>query len=247
MWRASYCQIAPHAKICDFKVLNHEGQGNFSNIIEAMYTIRSIKLEARDVVIHGATLSLGGPVAVGSCGVGYSPQCRDCNRLMNSCVVVCIAAGSDGWKTLGEVTPLNQVRRSPSSPGMSISDRGNAEEVITVGSLHSTKPHTYGISFFSSKGSTGDGRFKPHLVAPGEHIMSASLDAQDRYREDGGASRGAPERSGLIAQFLSFSKEFRQQPQAVKRILMDSCTDLGRERNFQGAGMTGAFRMIQSV
>jgi serine protease AprX len=130
---------------------------------------------------------------------------------------------------------------------MGISNPGKAEEVITVGSLHSTKPHTYGISFFWSKGPLGDGRFEPHLVAPGEHIMSASLGAQDRYTEDGGASRGAPERSGVIAQFLSFNKEFREQAQAVKRILMDSCTDLGRKRNFHAAGMTDAFRMIQGV
>ena len=33
-------------------------------------------------------------------------------------------------------------------------------------------PHIYGVSYFSSKGPTGDGRDKPDLVAPGEKIIS---------------------------------------------------------------------------
>jgi subtilisin family serine protease len=33
-------------------------------------------------------------------------------------------------------------------------------------------PHVYGVSYFSSKGPTGDGRPKPDLVAPGEKIIS---------------------------------------------------------------------------
>ena len=58
---------------------------------------------------------------------------------------------------------------------LSISDPGNAEGVITVGSVHKSNPHTYGISFFSSKGPTGDGRYKPDVVAPGEKIKSLGL------------------------------------------------------------------------
>jgi serine protease AprX len=34
-------------------------------------------------------------------------------------------------------------------------------------------PHVYGVSYYSSKGPTGDGRIKPDLVAPGEKIISA--------------------------------------------------------------------------
>lgn len=37
---------------------------------------------------------------------------------------------------------------------------------ITVGANHRDSPHQYGVSFFSSKGPTGDGRVKPDLVAP---------------------------------------------------------------------------------
>jgi subtilisin family serine protease len=57
---------------------------------------------------------------------------------------------------------------------LSINDPGNAELAITVGSTHRDMPHVYGVSYFSSKGPTGDGRLKPDLVAPGEKILSCA-------------------------------------------------------------------------
>src|SRR5262249_12616894 len=39
---------------------------------------------------------------------------------------------------------------------------------------HRESPHTYGVSYFSSKGPTGDGRLKPDIVAPGERIISCA-------------------------------------------------------------------------
>src|SRR5581483_12142857 len=57
---------------------------------------------------------------------------------------------------------------------LSINDPGNAERAITVGSTHREMPHVYGVSYFSSKGPTGDGRPKPDLVAPGEKILSCA-------------------------------------------------------------------------
>jgi len=58
--------------------------------------------------------------------------------------------------------------------GLTINDPGNAEFAITVGSTHRDSPHIYGVSYFSSKGPTGDGRIKPDLVAPGEKIISCA-------------------------------------------------------------------------
>jgi hypothetical protein len=37
------------------------------------------------------------------------------------------------------------------------------------------------------------------------------------------------------------------QPDRIKQILVESCTDLGRERSFQGAGMVDILRAIQAV
>ena len=76
-------------------------------------------------------------------------------------------------------------------------DPGNAELAITVGSTHREMPHVYGVSYFSSKGPTGDGRMKPDVVAPGEKILSAATGKllmdraegkQCEYVEDSGTS-----------------------------------------------------------
>jgi len=114
----------------------------------------------------------------------------------------------------------------------------------------------YGVSYFSSKGPTGDGRMKPDMVAPGEKILSAAtgkllLDRAEgrkcEYVEDSGTSMAAPHVSGVIAAFLSVRREFIGEPERVKEIFVGAATDLKRERSFQGAGLIDLMRAIQSV
>jgi serine protease AprX len=134
----------------------------------------------------------------------------------------------------------------------SIADPANTEEAITVGSVHKASPHHYGVSYFSSKGPTGDGRLKPDLVAPGEKVISCSIHFKDEqgaydYEEKSGTSMAAPHVSGAIAAFLSVHREFRGDPESIKDIFMKSATDLGRQRSFQGVGMVDLMRAIGSV
>jgi serine protease AprX len=53
--------------------------------------------------------------------------------------------------------------------------------------------------------------------------------------------------SGAIAAFLSIRREFIGQADEVKRIFLESATDLRRERYFQGSGLVDVMRAIQSV
>ena len=67
------------------------------------------------------------------------------------------------------------------------------------------------------------------------------------YVQDRGTSMAAAHVSGVIAAFLSIRGEFIGRPEDVKRVFIDSATDLGRERYFQGAGLLDLMRAIQAV
>jgi len=237
--------VAPEVTLYDLKVLGKKG-GSSSMIIRAMHRIREINFQAGRTVIQGVNMSLGGPVPVPSYGCGWSPECQEANRLADSGVVVCVAAGNDGYKALATV-PGRKLEIFRTYTDLGITDPGNAEEVITVGSTHKVRPHTYGPSFFSSKGPTGDGRCKPDCLAPGEKIKSACAGTGDQVVELDGTSMATPHVSGAIAIFLSAKPEYKGRGRDVKRILLHSCTDLGRDRYFQGAGLVDVLRMIQSV
>ena len=153
-------------------------------------------------------------------------------------MVVVAAAGNEGYtKDSNLLTGGYQT--------VSITDPGNAENVITVGSTHRDMPHTYGVSYFSSRGPTGDGRLKPDLVAPGEKIDSVAP-GEGLVRKDG-TSMAAPHVSGAAALLLARHREFIGLPQRVKKVLCDTATDLGREHYFQGSGMLDVLRAIQGV
>ena len=210
--------------------------------------------------MHGVNLSVGYDFEPEWFACGQSPLCVEVDRLVRSGVVVVVAAGNSGF---GIVTSQD----GPSAAGLSltINDPGNAELAITVGSTHREMPYTYGVSYFSSKGPTGDGRIKPDVVAPGEKVISCEsrqspeatggavpprqIVAQTtaRYCEGSGTSQAAPHVSGIIAAFLSIRREFLQHPEDVKRIFMSTATDLNRERYFQGRGLVDLMRAIQSV
>lgn len=253
------CGMAPRTKIVSLKVLGSNGKGSTSSAIAALAMIDEINQHGRFLLIHGVNLSLGYDFNPEWFACGQSPLCVQVNRLVSSGVVVVTAAGNAGFGY------KDAAGSAPSKGGQSITinDPGNADLAITVGSTHRDMPHTYGVSYFSSKGPTGDGRLKPDLVAPGEKILScASAEAVKKvqttvngsiadgdavYIEDSGTSMAAPHVSGAIAAFLSIRSEFKGNPLKVKEIFMRSATDLGRERYFQGSGLLDLMRAIQSV
>ncbi|HXO75695.1 MAG TPA: S8 family serine peptidase, partial [Puia sp.] len=166
--------------------------------------------------------------------------CIACERLIAEGTIVVAAAGNQGQTIFAN-------KNGTSEQGfriVNITDPGNAEEVITVGSAHK-EPHLYGVSYFSSKGPTGDGRSKPDIVAPGEKITSTVLDGN--FDRMDGTSMAAPHVSGAAALLIARHRELIGRPRRVKQILCSTATDLGREKYFQGAGMVDVLRAIQSV
>jgi serine protease AprX len=251
--------MAPRCRLISMKVLGADGGGRASGVIQALAEVQKLNDFGRRIVVHGVNLSLGYPFMPEWFACGQSPLCVEVNRLVKSGVVVVVAAGNSGYGNIGATSGLVTAAGLPQT----INDPGNAENAITVCSTHRDMPHTYGVSYFSSKGPTGDGRLKPDLVAPGERILScAAGSARDgatdglpdsektnpfQYLEDSGTSMAAPHVSGVIAAFLSIRREYIGQPEAVKKIFMDSATDLNRDRTFQGQGLIDLMRAIQAV
>lgn len=244
--------IAPHTKLVSLKVLDDAGKGSSMNVVRALEYVRTQINGQKLMRVHGVNLSVGYEFNAKWFACGQSPLCVEVNRLVRSGVVVVIAAGNTGYGVLSS----RQRQTSVGFP-MTINDPGNADLPITVGSTHRDMPHTYGVSYFSSKGPTGDGRAKPDLVAPGERITSCAagraLMSVDEtaslpvYVEDSGTSMAAPHVSGAIAAFLSIRGEFIGQPEQIKQIFTSSATSLGRERYFEGHGLVDLMRAIQSI
>ena len=192
-------------------------------------------------MVHGANLSLSIRHEVRSFACGATPVCEEAERLMSSGVVVVAAAGIRGY----QVFELADNQRLEGFLAISITDPGNAEKVITVGATHRSNPHTYGVSYFSSRGPTGDGRSKPDLVAPGEKILAPVPGRKWELKD--GTSMAAPHVSGAAAMVLARYTELQGNPDRVKEILCSSATDLGREEYFQGRGLVDVLRALQSV
>lgn len=233
--------MCPSIDLYDIRVMDDRGVGDEFNILAAIQFIRWLNNKKEGPVIHGINLSLSIPHEVDSYACGQTPVCEACDRLVANGTVVVAAAGNNGQT-------LFHSKNGAVSQGfrtVNITDPGNADLVITVGATHRNKPHSYGVSYFSSKGPTGDGRIKPDLVAPGEKIISTSIDEGAECMD--GTSMAAPHVSGAAALLLARHRELIGRPRRVKDILCKTATDLGRERYFQGCGMIDVLRAIQSV
>jgi subtilisin family serine protease len=251
--------MAPSCRLISLRVLDGNGEGRSSDVIRALdYVREKLNDNPKLLRVHGVNLSVGYEFDPEMFACGQSPICAEVNRLVQSGVVVVAAAGNTGFGTVAA-----SVR--PTKVGLSntINDPGNAELAITVGATHRDSPYTYGVSYFSSKGPTGDGRVKPDVVAPGERITSCgagkrlrkaidsaglqAIDGSAYYMEDSGTSMAAPHVSGAVAAFLSIRREFIGKPLDVKRIFLSTASPLGRERYFEGHGLIDLIRAIQSV
>jgi serine protease AprX len=258
--------VAPRCKLISLKVLSENGKRiRSTDVLRALEYVR-VELNGHGkppLRVQGVNISLGYEFNARWFACGQSPVCIEVDRLVRTGVAVVISAGNTGY---GDLTTKDGL--TSTGLALTINDPGNAALAITVGATHRDSPHTYGVSFFSSKGPTGDGRLKPDLVAPGERITSCAagkhLAALKRaypnetqqawesadlasYIDHSGTSMAAPHVSGAIAAFLSIRREFIGRPDEVKRIFLEGATSLGRDRYFEGHGLVDLMRAVQSV
>lgn len=248
--------VAPACKLVSLKVLDDGGNSRASDVIRALQYVREeLNGNGKLLRVHGVNLSLGYEFNARWFACGQSPLCAEVDRLVRSGVVVVTAAGNTGY---GRLTTPDGF--TDTTLDLTINDPGNAALAITVGATHRDLPQTYGVSYFSSKGPTGDGRRKPDLVAPGERITSCAAGQRlaalwgarppkgaASYLDDSGTSMAAPHVSGAVAAFLSVRREFVGRPEEVKRLFLEHATPLGRDPHFEGRGLLDLMRVLQAV
>jgi serine protease AprX len=218
--------ICPDLRLYDLRVLDDNGRGDEFAVMAALQLVRHLNGANEYMSIHGVNLSLSIPHDVSNYACGRTPVCDECERVVGSGIVVVTAAGNQGYRKIPAANGLMMELYSSSS----ITDPGNADLVITVGATHRYRPHMYGVSYFSSRGPTGDGRLKPDLVAPGEKI-SGPL-PNDGFGVKDGTSMAAPHVSGAAALLMARHNELVGRPARIKQVLCSTATDLGRERYF---------------
>ncbi|HEX8409115.1 MAG TPA: S8 family peptidase [Thermoanaerobaculia bacterium] len=232
--------VCPDIRLYDLRVLTPQGVGEFA-LISAMQYLQWMNSTHGHKQVQGANISASIRHDVSNYACGRTPVCEEAERLVNSGVVVVAAAGNYGHRRYA--TPEGTTVEAYNT--VSIVDPGNADAVITVGATHRFRPHTYGVSYFSSRGPTGDGRLKPDLVAPGEKITGPVRENDTGVKD--GTSMAAPHVSGAAALLMARHQELIGNPARVKQVLCATATDLGRERYFQGHGMLDVLRALQAV
>lgn len=248
--------VCPGIRFWDLRVLNHKGEGNEFAVLSALRFILDQNQKQRgdrrhnadNLKVHGVNLSLSLVADVSRAACGWTLVCQLCDELVRSGVVVVVSAGNTGFEDpSGRLMATGKEFRT-----LSITDPGNADRVITVGATHPDRPFEYGVSYFSARGPTADGRMKPDLVAPGQGIDSAFTKegaGQGSHKETrvlDGTSQAAAHVSGVAALLMARHRELIGRPEEVKAILCETASDLGRDQAFQGHGMVDALRALQA-
>lgn len=214
-----YCGMAPQANLAVIKVLDKNGNGSLSAIIEGIDWCIKNKTEYNIKVIN---LSFG---AIAQDSYRTDLLCRATSSAWKNGIIVCTAAGNDGPET-GTIN----------TPGIN-------PKVITVGNLDHRRTIIFNddsIHPTSSRGPTRDKINKPDLLAPGTCIIS--LKPGGGYRSLTGTSMAASLVSGGIALILEQNPRLR--PDQVKQILLRNTRKIDRNPNKQEAGAVSLQKIL---
>jgi subtilisin family serine protease len=239
-----YKGIAPGAKAYVGKVLTVNAQGEGTGL--ESWIIDGIQW-AIDSHVDVINMSLGASQP----NTGADLLCQAANAAADNGIVVCVAAGNSGPRSIG--TP------------------GAAERVLTVGSINLQEK----LSGFSSTGPVeGVSYHKPDILAPGEDIISTlapgfkyfyshfgsskpSLppELQGFYTFKSGTSMATPTVSGIVALILNAYDEAngnqRQRSKElvakIKEAIMSNAKDMGLGPDEEGRGIVQPAKAIAAL
>ena len=222
--KGKYKGTAPKASLVGVKVLDRNGSGDISKVIEG---IQWVIHNRRRYNIRIINLSLG---AAGVKKCSQDPLCQAVTKAWKSGIVVVAAAGNSG--------PSSGTIESP----------GINPFIITVGAVNDRRTIRQSddiMAGFSSRGPVS-GSHKPDIVAPGSNIvslrapnsqLSRGLRSQivgGSYLRLSGTSMATPIVAGAIAQILQRFPGMR--PGQLKAMLKRKAVNLGFKSTAQGSG-----------
>ncbi|MGC4085467.1 MAG: S8 family peptidase [Vicinamibacterales bacterium] len=213
--------MAPEASLISLKVLDAQGKGTISRIIQALDWVDA---NATRYNIRVVNLSVGAAVTQ---SYWLDPLALAARRLTERGIVVVAAAGNLGQNAEGQM----QYRRHPRARQRTV---GPHRWRVEHGSTARVQDDT--VASFSSVGPTrGDYLAKPDLVAPGRGIISLTSPGSTLYQDnrsylvDGtlktgyspylslsGTSMAAPQVAGAVALMLQANPNLT--PNLVKGI-----------------------------
>ena len=216
-----YSGIAPGCDLVMVKVLDRKGNGYSSDVLAGISWILERKEQLGIRILN---------ISVGACSKrGMSENSalvKGVNRAWDAGLVVVVAAGNNGPRTMSITTP--GISRKVITVGCSDDDR----EVLVGGNR---------MVDYSGRGPTAACICKPDLVAPGCSVVSCSSRA-DKYTIKSGTSMSTPIVSGAVALLLERFPDMTNKD--VKLRLRESSVDIGLPRNQQGWGLLDVGKMI---
>jgi serine protease AprX len=228
----TFTGVAPNANLINLRVLDQNGQGSDSTVIEAIEAAIALKNTYNIRVIN---LSLGRPIWE---SYQQDPLCQAVEAAWKAGIVVVVAAGNDGRDQNLNLEGYGTIEAP-----------GNDPYVITVGAMNTmntASPSDDIMASYSSKGpSFIDQIAKPDLVAPGNlvtsllkggsslqvenptfftptnfYLSNGNTNASPDYTPLSGTSMATAVASGAVALLLQAQPQLT--PDAVKALLMAS-------------------------
>jgi serine protease AprX len=226
-----YRGLGPSARLIGLRVLDANGGGQTSQVIQAIEFATNNRVL---LGIHAINLSLGHPIYERA---STDPLVRAVERAVDAGLVVVASAGNYGFN-----------RSTGRSGYAGITSPGNAPSAITVGALRSASTITRDdddVAAYSSRGpSWYDGLAKPDVLAPGHGIISngdassglyatyPSVRAGASHMRLNGTSMAAAATTGVVALVIEAHRQAHLlnpalAPNTIKAILQYTATPLG--------------------
>ncbi len=217
-----YKGVAPNASLVGVKVLDANGSGSMTQIIQGVEWLIDHKEQYN---IQIANISLGSTRS----SDGRDALSQVVNVAVDYGMTVVVAAGNSG--------PNKYTIGTPAA----------AEKAITVGSMADVGEMGYFQNLYSSRGPTSDERIKPDVSAPGYRITAAEANSTDNYVAYSGTSMASPFVAGTIALMLQAQPDLT--PEQLKKTLLESCEDWGKQNHNidYGAGRLQGYEAIRSA